>query len=105
MKDHLGNDALDYGTRRELMEKYTDNSFVYITKNMIGDNSGYVLFITDHHDKAHEWIMEFSKKMKEKGLSSKTFVCVMDGDNYHARRMDGFMGVNFIWKAMMWLII
>ena len=95
MKDHLGNEALDYGEIRELKKKYTDNSFVVITKNMIGDKEGYVLFITDHHDKAWEWKREFIKKMEEKGKGTQTFVCVEDGTNYYRKRMDGFMGVNF----------
>ena len=95
MKDHLGNDALDYGEIRELKKKYTDNSFVFITERMIGDDMGYVLFITDHHSKAWAWKCEFIKKMDEAGKGSQTFVSVNDGTNYYRKRMDGFMGVNF----------
>ena len=95
VKDHLGNDALDYGEIRELKKKYTDNSFVFITRNMVGDREGFVLFITDHHDKAWEWKCEFIEKMDKEGKGPNVFVSVNDGTNYHRKRMDGFMGVNF----------
>ena len=90
MKDHLGNDALDYGNIRDLKKKYTDNSFVFITKKMIGDDMGYVLFITDHHSKAHTWLIDFMDIMKKE--EKIAFVSVKDGNNYYRRRMDGFMG-------------
>ena len=90
MKDHLGNDALDYGIRRDLQRKYTDNSFVYITKEMFKRDEGYVLFITDHHDKAWDWKMDFVDRMKKE--EKIAFVSVEDGNNYYRKRMEGFMG-------------
>ena len=96
MKDHLGNDALDYGDIRELKEKYTDNSFVFITEKMIGDNMGYVLHIADHHDKTWAWKCEFIKKMESSGKGHKTFVSVRDGNKYWENRMEGFMGGIFL---------
>ena len=90
MKDHLGNDALDYGEIRELKKKYTNNSFVFITEKMIGDDMGYVLFIADHHDKAWDWMMDFKKRMKRE--EKIVFVSVNDGTNYLEKRLKGFMG-------------
>ena len=73
MKDYWGNEALDFGVFKELLDKYTDDVFVFITKNEDGhyddyDEEGYVLFVCDeeHEKDAHKFVDELEDDMTEK---------------------------------------
>jgi len=91
VKDFWGNDALDYGPRKEIEEKYGNNLMVTVSNKPFGDP--YVLFICeeDEYDKAKDYLDEYRVKMKERGITAYGSG-ITYGTSLVFKRLDGFMG-------------
>jgi hypothetical protein len=91
LKDYWGNDALDFGTDRELENKYPNEIFVSVTDRPFG--SYYVLFKcnSDEYEKAESFLEAYRSGMALRGITSYG-VGISLGANLLAEQMDGFQG-------------
>jgi len=91
LKDFWGNDAIDYGTKAEMTDKYADNIFVFVSNKPFGD--GYVLFICgdDEEDLAYNWLDNYDESMKNRGITSYG-AGVNWGYSVACARTQGFVG-------------
>jgi len=91
LKDFWGNDALDYGSKAEMTDKYADNIFVFVTDRPFGD--GYVLFLCneDEEELAYSWLADYDAAMKSRNVGAYGSG-VSWGYNVACTRTQGFLG-------------
>ena len=91
LKDFWGNDAIDYGSKAEMTDKYADNIFVFVTDRPFGD--GYVLFLCneDEEELAYNWLDSYDKTMKNRNVGAYGSG-VSWGYNVNCARTQGFLG-------------
>jgi len=91
LKDFWGNDAIDYGTKAEMTEKYADYIFVFVSNRPFGD--GYVLFLCrdEEEELAYEWSRNYREIMKGRGVGAFG-LGVSWGANVVDARQQGFLG-------------
>ena len=89
LKDFWGNDAIDFGSKAEMTDKYADSVFVFVSDKPFGD--GYVLFVCNEGEEelAHDWIKKYRATMKNKGAYG---VGVNWGYNVACAKTQGFLG-------------
>ncbi|MCL1842967.1 MAG: hypothetical protein FWF79_04080 [Defluviitaleaceae bacterium] len=90
-KDFWGNDAIDFGSKIEMTDKYADNIFVFVSDKPFGD--GYVLFLCneDEEEIAYNWLRDYNVSMGKRGITVYG-AGVNWGDNVSSMRMHGFLG-------------
>jgi len=91
LKDFWGNDAIDYGTKREMTKKYGDKIIVSVAAKPFGDV--YVLFVcnNDEEHKADRFLTDYHALMKSLGIKAYGAGYSL-GDDLEAARAVGFMG-------------
>jgi len=91
LKDFWGNDAIDYGSKQEMTDKYADNIFVFVTDRPFG--AGYVMFLCneDEENLAYSWLDEYDAKMKSRNVGAYGSG-VSWGYNVICAKTEGFLG-------------
>ena len=91
LTDFWGNDAIDYGSKEEMTNKYADNIFVFVSNKPFGD--GYVLFLCNdaEEDLVYKWLDEYDAAMEKKGITVYG-AGVNWGENVAGARSQGFLG-------------
>ena len=91
LKDFWGNDALDYGSKAEMTDKYADNIFVFVSNKPFGD--GYVLYLCNDNeeDLAYRWLDKYDESMRSRGINIYG-AGVNWGYNVSCARTQGFLG-------------
>jgi len=91
LKDPWGNEAIDFGSKGDMLRKYSNRVVVTVTDKPFGDV--YVLFICSEQEgkSAYAYLDSYHKTMESKGIRAYG-TGVNLGEELEAKRTIGFMG-------------
>ena len=91
LKDPWGNEAIDFGSKEDMLRKYSDRVVVTVNNRPFCDV--YVLYICSEQEEesAYAYLDSYHKTMQSKGIMAYG-AGVNLGDELEEKRTIGFMG-------------